>query len=297
MKTENDSAMTNGRHACPEAEQLAAYMDGVLSLTERRQIEQHAADCDDCRMVLGETAAYLLQAGAGHSHDRSGSSRTGRRAIAVAATLAAAAGLVLLIRVGLPILFGGPRATGARSPQLATLAAAVAGEPTRLVEGRLPAFAYGPRPPVTRGSTVAGPSAEVRMAAAGIEKEAQGDNALERRVDLGIALLTVGELDRAVDTLEDATRQGGGPDAFNDLAVAYLTRAVRTGRAGDLPPALAATERALQLRPGNEPALFNKALILEASSRLPEAQRAADEYLRLDPSSSWAEELRARLRR
>lgn len=38
--------------ACPSAEVLAAYVDGVLSLPERNAIERHAADCHTCAAHL-----------------------------------------------------------------------------------------------------------------------------------------------------------------------------------------------------------------------------------------------------
>jgi tetratricopeptide (TPR) repeat protein len=297
MSTENESAMANRRHACPEAEQLAGYADGVVSASERHRIEQHAADCDDCRMVLAESAAYMTQVGSVDADERPRYSRNGKRLIAVAAALAAAAAVVIVSRIGVFIPFGGSGDRGFHSSQLPVLATAVAKEPTRLVEGRLPTFSYGPPPSLTRGMTTQKPSADVRMAAAAIEKDAFSNNSIGRSVDLGIALLTVGELDRAVGTLENATRGTTDSDAFNDLAVAYLTRAMRTGRTEDLSAAAAAVEQALRLQPRNESALFNKAVILNASNRPAEAQAAADEYLKLDAASSWAAELRTRLHR
>jgi len=37
---------------CPEPELLAAYLEGLGSDSERRQIEAHLADCRDCRRII-----------------------------------------------------------------------------------------------------------------------------------------------------------------------------------------------------------------------------------------------------
>jgi anti-sigma factor RsiW len=40
---------------CPEIEALAAYIDHVLSLSERRRIETHLAGCSRCRKTVALT--------------------------------------------------------------------------------------------------------------------------------------------------------------------------------------------------------------------------------------------------
>jgi len=37
---------------CPEPERLAVYLEHVCSDRERREIEAHLADCQDCRWVV-----------------------------------------------------------------------------------------------------------------------------------------------------------------------------------------------------------------------------------------------------
>jgi tetratricopeptide (TPR) repeat protein len=280
--------------SCPQAQDLAAYVDRTLSEAERRSIERHLADCADCRDVVADTAAYVGEPAA--SVDAQRSRVRGRRlAVAAGAALAAAAAVLIVVRTTRSGV------APSLSPGVPTLVAAVSKEPTRLVEGRLAGFPYAPAPSLTRGVTDRGASrvrasAEVQIAAAAIEKHARAEAAPDQRADLGVALLTVGELDRAVDQLAGAA--GSSPDAevFNNLSVAYLTRAMMSGRRDDLPLALAAVNRALEIQPASDTALFNKALILSAMNRPAEAQAAADDYLRRDPSSAWAAELRARIR-
>ena len=50
-------AVEERRH--PEAERLAEYADGVLDAESRAEVDQHLADCADCRAVVMETMAFL----------------------------------------------------------------------------------------------------------------------------------------------------------------------------------------------------------------------------------------------
>jgi anti-sigma factor RsiW len=51
--------MLDGTHAstsaCPDANVLAAYIDGRLAPTARQEVDAHLADCDDCYEVSVET--------------------------------------------------------------------------------------------------------------------------------------------------------------------------------------------------------------------------------------------------
>ena len=37
---------------CPEPERLALYVEHMCSEQERREIETHLADCQDCRRII-----------------------------------------------------------------------------------------------------------------------------------------------------------------------------------------------------------------------------------------------------
>jgi tetratricopeptide (TPR) repeat protein len=277
---------------CPASEDFAAYIDGTLTAARRQSLERHVADCDDCRAILADTAASLRAADA--LDDFRGRSRGSRRMLSFAA-LAAAAVLLIVLRLAWT---AGHAPAGPQPSQLPLLVAALAKAPTRPVVGRLAGdFTYAPPPSLTRGAAAGSPSPDVQIAAAAIEKQAGQDATPERRADLGVALLAVGELDRAIDELAGATSGRADAAAFNNLSVAYLTRSVTTGRRDDLQLALETADRALALQPASAAALFNRALILNALDRPADAQRAADRYLSQDPNSPWAGELRAKLRR
>ncbi len=138
----------------PSAERLAEYLDDVLSKADRAAVERHLADCADCRELVSDTMDLIageepivkvkpsgdpfrlvgraLQAGAWTVRNNP------RLVKAVTAGLAAAAILVLAIRVARPEwLRFGPRTD---RPELQELIAALANEPTRPVEGWLRGF-------------------------------------------------------------------------------------------------------------------------------------------------------------
>jgi putative zinc finger protein len=46
--------------ACPSAEALAAYIDGVLDKAEAERVTAHLADCEDCYFVYSETLRFQL---------------------------------------------------------------------------------------------------------------------------------------------------------------------------------------------------------------------------------------------
>ncbi len=231
-------ALDDLRH--PDAERLAEYADGLLADEARAEVERHLAGCEDCRAVVMETMAFLASgAGKLESVLRSPvipfpSSRWLTRAAAI---VAVAAALLLAVRVARPEWLLGPPTD---RPELQELIAAVAGQPTRPVEGRLTGgFKYAPPPSPTRGPGDRDLPPEVRIAAAKLEQAASGDQpAPGALADLGVALLTLGQVNEAIDALERAVAQR--PDAHyeSDLAAAYLARARRQGSAEDWQKAL-----------------------------------------------------------
>lgn len=46
---------STGSDACPDAEELAALVDGRLNGEDRAKVERHLAGCHVCREVLAET--------------------------------------------------------------------------------------------------------------------------------------------------------------------------------------------------------------------------------------------------
>jgi tetratricopeptide (TPR) repeat protein len=278
----------------PGAEQLAAYVDGGLSAADRANIERHLADCADCRSIVAETVAFVAADGASAASDRPFRSR---RWLTWAAGLAAAALIVIAVGFGaggsVARLFNPP----SDQPELQELIAALANEPARPVEGRLAALSYAPPPSPTRGPGDREPSPDVRIAAAKIEKVGRESDTPQTAAALGLAYLTSADWDRAIASLESAVRRKPDSASFhNDLAAAYLARARAQNRTEDLSKALAAAERARQLRPDLVEASFNRALVLEELHLNDQAEAAWVEYQSVDRSSPWSGEAERRLR-
>src|SRR5262245_15997523 len=109
--------------ACPEPEQLAAYIDGTLAPAERTTVERHLVDCADCRDVVGETVVTVKQ----FPHVVDVKPSRWKWVAAGGGVLAAAAAVLLVVQVQ------GPRS--GEIPELTRLAQAVGQE--RVIEPRL----------------------------------------------------------------------------------------------------------------------------------------------------------------
>jgi CHAT domain-containing protein len=285
--------VTRGEHepsastACLGDEQLAAYVDGVGSPAERREVEAHLAACRRCRTVVTEAVAAIQQDGQGRTAVRTQTWPKAAIVMAIAATV--------LLSVMTGYVWYGRRAPVDR-PELAELVAAAASEPTRLAVGRLTGgFAYKPPPVQTRGAADRRTSPELRIAAARIEQGMGRVDSPEADAALGTSYLAVGDLDRAIERLESAVEQRPDDARFqNDLAVAYIARASSFDRPDDWPKALAAAERAVKANPSLVEPCFNRALALEGLTLASEAAEAWSACAEADSRSRWAEEARRR---
>jgi len=285
--------LDDARH--PDAERLAEYADGVLDVEARAEIERHLADCAECRAVVAETMAFLLAnpaTAASAPAPRVIPFRSRRWVTGVVAGLAAAAALVLGVRVVRPEWVSGVFGPRSDRPELQELIAAVANEPTRPVEGRLTGgFKYAPPPSPTRGPGDREVSPDVRIAAANLEKTARLDDSPSNRAALGVAYMALGNLDAAIEAIEDASqRDPANPGVQSDLAAALLARAKWWARSEDWVRALEAAEGAIRRDPRRSEAYFNRALALEGLHLVDQALAAWSEYQRIDPAGQWFEE-------
>jgi tetratricopeptide (TPR) repeat protein len=290
MKDEDRGLMDDG---CPDAETLAAYLDGTLAHGARGRVEAHAADCGDCRSIIAETIRF-------QDNDAPASDvplqfprwTRPRRLLAGLGALAAAAALVLAVRATKET----PAGNADPRPALAELVAAV-GE-TRPFEARLTGgFRYGPLQPVMRSGNGAAPSATpaVRIAAARLDQQRLERPSPEATAAFASAELVVGRVSSAVALLEDVTRQRPqSAPAWSDLAAAYLVAAARDGDRAAAARALGAADRARSLDAQQPEALFNRALALEALGRADEARAAWVDLGSRPGGDGWADEARRR---
>lgn len=284
----------DGRSSCPSAEELAAFLERTLDERDRLRIEAHAAACPECREALAGGAAFLAEHGDVPPWPDRGPLARPRRAVLVAGLGLAA---VVFVALGLAVWIA--RGDSPVSRYRAALIEASAADAHRLALARLSGgFPYLPPPVVTRGSLRAGPSTEVRIAAAELEKQVGGDDDPDGRAAFGLARLAAGDLDGAVAALAGALQRRPDSAAIaTDLSAAYLTRASRFDTDDDRWLGLEAADLAIAAEPSAMAPYFNRALALEGLGRNDEAIAAWSRYLELEPSDEWRAEAAARLAR
>ena len=103
-----------------------------------------------------------------------------------------------------------------------------------------------------------------------------------------------GKYDAAVEALHRALElEPNSPTPLIDLATAYSQRAQQEGSTQDFGRAYESLSRALNSRPDDPVALFNRAMVAERQFLFHQALEDWEHYLKLDPSSQWAEEARS----
>jgi CHAT domain-containing protein/TolA-binding protein len=162
------------------------------------------------------------------------------------------------------------------------------------VTGGLP---WRPLAPAVRGSLRARTEqAGFQAVAMNVARELDGVSGSEAAHLRGIANLLGGQTDVSLESLGSAVQDHGkNARAWTDLGSAWYVEADEEERPVDLPLALAAMDRALELNATLPEALFNRAVILERMGLRSHAASAWRDYLAIDPQSEWAGEARRRL--
>lgn len=267
---------TSRSPACLADETLAAFAEGRLKRSEIPAVLAHLRECPRCMSAL-EVANEI----AGPKEARP--FRWWWAGVAAAAVLVVAIAVLLLRR-------DDPRARLVR----------LAGTDARPVETRLTAFPWAPyRGPLrAEGAQEDARRLQLAGAAGDAVARANADAASEAQWTAGVALLLAGEEENALKRLRAAAERAPNDAAvWSDLAAALDATGMQSERRSLHAEALASVERALAIDAALPAALFNRALILEHLGLSSEARKAWDRYLAADPSSPWANEARAHLRR
>ncbi|TMQ02596.1 MAG: zf-HC2 domain-containing protein, partial [Deltaproteobacteria bacterium] len=245
-----------------DCDRTPLYFDGELSPGDEPAVLDHLAGCTRCQAELGdwmgiEVALSRSRAAAGVTE-----ARTRRRVrwsigAGVAAAAAAAAIAVLVLR-------------GQPAPSPIALAE------TRSLEARVTASAFDRHRPyrVERGA----PAREVLPLGVLVDLERRGDSA-----GLVAAHLLAGDLARAGGVLDALP---ASPQRDSDRAAAALA-------AGDPLAALAQADAAIAVDPALAPALWNRALALDALE-LPMVAAAALDDVAARGEPGWSDEARSR---
>jgi CHAT domain-containing protein len=279
--------MTDDPHGCPSEETLGAFLEARLEGRERDAVVAHLATCDRC--IGGADFVTRMRAPEAVSREEPQAvvvpirprSRIWLSIAATLAVIAAAAAVVQLVRVRM-------------RPGIPTLIAATPAD-YRTIEPRLSGFPWAELQQLRDESPAQDPDTLRLGGAAGeILVRARNDSSPDAVHAAGVAELLLQRPAEAVERLKTAAENGGTAAVWNDLAAAYYAGAVRDGRSGDLPRALAAADRAIALDDALHEARFNRALILERMGLKSAAATAWRDYLAGDPSSPWAAEARRR---
>jgi hypothetical protein len=279
MTTEAPAALR--ADACPDPGQLAAYLDGTLGPDERTLVERHLLECAECREIVGGTVAFQDE------HAPAVVPRPSRTTWVVLGTvLAAAAAIVLVVRSG-------------RDVEVDWTPMLTAQGGSRPIEARLSIMSsYAPPPaPLRAGASDRELSVDARIAAVKIQQRAEAHRNASTLHDAGVARLLTGDVDGAVQSLQDAADNAPSTALFADLSAALLSAGARRNDAAQVRRARDAAGRAVQLDPSYPPALFNAALAAELVGPPAQAIAAWDHYLALDTRSQWANEAREHLDR
>ena len=271
---------------CPDVETLAAFSEGTLAAELRLEVMEHIADCGQCQQDLVDLDAAKRELKLEPDNVRRGS--FGRWI----APLAAAAAVVV-------VLFGVPsireRILGGDS--MGKLVEAANRAPKRATAGRLSGdFAYkeyqnfrgGDNEDVSpRGDDAEAAKWAVDLAAAKAAEQAENTPSPANLHADGVGKLLLKTPADALPVLQEAAKADPQSVAIlTDLSAAYYARA-------DYGQALATATKAWNIE-HTQAAAWNRALSLEALNRKREAVDAWGEYLKLDPSSPWADEVRTK---
>ena len=165
----------------------------------------------------------------------------------------------------------------------------------RFAEARLSDdFAWGPRPASLGTGRRSSLPAGVLDATSRIQilTEGQDDGWMLRA--RGISALATGDIPAAIQALEQAVAaEPLEPRPRTDLAAAFLERYRLRGDVADANAALSRVTEALRMDELLAPALFNRALALEAISGAGASRQAWMDYLAVDSTFQWAVEARA----
>jgi anti-sigma factor RsiW len=278
---------------CPTDETLAAYIDGRLSGDARARVEEHLVTCDACHAVW-QGVAEFRESEAAMDAPNVVRGRFGRR-WAVAA--AAAAVIVVSATLVLPHV---------QERRLNNAVVAVAAQMDRPSKARFSGpFSYRPAKETPRGgdSEDSGDTEESRIRTRLLNLWVDAQQAVAKRPSAGnlhaagvAALYTAEKRDEraaAVQSLEDAVAQSPSDAALlNDLAAARIAWGSFANDSESYERAAQDLNRAWAIAHSPEIA-WNRAVVLDKLRQREKARIAWNEYLKLDPTGPWADEVRA----
>jgi tetratricopeptide (TPR) repeat protein len=285
--------------AHPAAEDLGRFVDGTLDDAGRAAVVAHIADCDECRIVVVDSAEFVEPVIV-HSQRKWWLTTAATIAIAISGS-----GLFIWNAQRNPM--GGMIKTSAVMT-------------SRLIEARLSDFRFVAKKRTLRGSVETDSEAYLLREKALEVLQRRGDDP-EMQHAKGVAHLVVAQTELAEisadagtdtrkDLLEAARReavshQNAAIDLLQKAAIRVRNNAgyrsdlaaalIATGTPANLKLAVDACDQALRIDDHSSEALFNRAVALKALPDPKKAIAAFKLYLTVDSSSPWADEARTNI--
>jgi tetratricopeptide (TPR) repeat protein len=258
----------------PEPEALAAFLEGNLTDQELKTVIDHLSSCEDCRSQIGGAAEFERENEAAGS----GAAEEPNRFRLPMRWLPHAAMAVLVV--------GGMMAVYSRyTDPLRQLQG-----PTRGVEARVTDADYASYKSPTRATAQDNTDYGKLGNIGRLEDKVKANPSVKNLHRLARGYLATGDARKAAETLTKALELApGDPDLLSDLAAARVAQM-------EYQLAVDASVLALEHNPSLAPAAFNHALALERLHKPREAKAAWENYLKLDPSSQWAEEAKGHIK-
>jgi tetratricopeptide (TPR) repeat protein len=272
------TASSARRLECPDDLELAAYVDGRLSVTDAQAVASHIAECGRCAAVLVETTATIdgLRAPVPARRPNGDFLRW----------LAVAALLVLAVVTYRSFFAGGSEPAPQRA--FARFLDAYAG--SRIIEPRVTGQQSHAPFTETRGRSAADAATNpnVRRAGLAVEETVRGRVDADSLAVLGRTQLLLGQLDEAIATLTKSDLETA--EGLNDLAAAYIARGAQNDSKEDIRRGLEFVDKAIGSGARGAEVRFNRALALERLGRTSDAIPAWREYVNVESDASWRRE-------
>jgi len=297
--------------AHPAVEDLGRFVDGTLDDAGRAAVVAHIADCDECRIVVVDTAEFVEPATASQWHWWVG--------IAAAAILLVGMGTLTNPEYRNKAIGWLLDKINVSNASLAEVKKPYGELKSRPIEASLSGFPYVGRRTMRGGPDESDPATTLLQVAAydllkrrGDDPRMQHAKGVARLLAAQMKLLeipegttdeqkdlieaehrdVVVERDAAVALLQSAAiRVPDNASYQSDLAAALIA----TQKRENLNRAVKACDRALQLDRHSSEALFNRAVALQALSDQKKAIAAFKLYLTVDSSSPWSKEARTNI--
>jgi len=209
-------------------------------------------------------------------------------------------GVVLILTVGFVIYLGWKNYSSNSSNSEISVLLNKTFKNDRPTEARITGFDYAPKTEGTRGNSDKTPDLNFVSAKSRAVEAVLKNETAETLHELGRVYLAEKKFDDAIEQFEKAVKQNPNlAKSHNDLGAAFMEKGKQKeeGKLELFAKANEEIETSIELDKNLAEAYFNRGLVLESLNLPNQAKEAWENYLKLDSSSQWAEEVRRHLQK